>query len=151
MPNAISLRYLFEAHLKDGTVIRQTLEDCSTAEPLTRSAYYDVAQRLDDVRMFGLYNDAHTYTVSLEDGHFEIDGVPFSAQPVASTRMNEGGKFELVYFRDHQQEFVISASVGDDGTVTESRSLGPHYHQYRMGWNYYDPGGVVYTQTIVIV
>jgi hypothetical protein len=151
MPNAISLKYLFEAHLKDGTVIRQTPEDCSTAEPLTRSAFYDVAQRLDEVRLFGLYNDQYMYTVSLEDGHFEANGVPFSAQPVSKPVINQGGKFRLIYFRDHQQEFVVTASVGADGQVTESRSLGPHYHQYRMGWEYTDPTGVVYTQTIVVV
>lgn len=151
MPNVISLRYLFEAHLKDGTVIRQTQDDQSTAEPLTRSAYFDVAQRLDEVELFGLYNEQHTYTVSMRDGHFEVDGVPFSAQPVASGVINEGGRFELVYFRDHQQEFVVTASVGADGQITESRTLGPHYHQYRMGWNYFDPNGKVYTQTIVVV
>lgn len=151
MPNAISLKYLFEAHFKDGSVIHQTPEDISSADPLTRSAFYDVAQRLDEVRMFGLYNEQHTYTVSLEDGHFEIDGVPFSAQPVSSPSINQGGKFTLIYFRDHQQEFVVTASVGADGQITESRNLGPHYHQYRMGWEYTDPTGKVYTQTIVII
>jgi len=151
MPNAINLRYLFEAHLKDGTVIRQTPEDVSTAEPLTRSAFYDVAQRIDEVRVFGLYNDKHTYIVSLEDGHFEIDGVPFSAQPVTSPCIAEGGKFKLLYFRDHQQEIHVSAKVEEDGSVTETRTAGEHYHQYRMGWEYTDPRGRVYHQTIVIL
>jgi len=151
MPNAISLKYLFEAHLKDGTVIRQTPQDVSTVEPLTRSAFYDVAQRLDEVRLFGLYGDYHTYIVSLEDGHFEINGVPFSAQPVSAPTINGGGTFRLIYFRDHQQEFIMSANVGEDGSVTESQVPGPHHHQYRIGWEYNDPNGQVYTQTIVIV
>lgn len=150
MPNAISLKYLFEAHLKDGTIIRQTPSDISTLDS-SRSAYYDVVQRLDEVRTFGLYNDNNVFTVSLEDGHFEVNGTPFSAQPTTQPIINEGGKFKLVYFRDHQQEFVLSATVGDDGQIIESRSLGPHYHQYRMGWEYYDPSGQVYQQTIVII
>lgn len=151
MPNDFRLKYLFEAHLKDGSIIRQTPEDISTAEPLTRSAFYDVVQRLDQVRVFGLYSDEHTYTVSLEDGHFEIDGVPFSAQPVTSPIINAGGKFKLVYFRDHQQDLVVTASVGADGKIVESTSPGPHWHQYRIGWEYTDPNGSVYVQTIVIV
>lgn len=151
MPNTIQLKYLFEAHMKDGSVIRQTDQDQSTAVPLTRSAFYDVAQRLDEVRVFGLYNDKHTYTVSLEDGHFEIDGVPFSAQPTVSPSINEGGKFQLVYFRDHQQDILLAASVGADGEITETSTMGPHRHQYRMGWTYLDPNGSQYDQTIVIV
>lgn len=137
------LRYLFEAHLKDGTVIRQTPEDVSTAEPLTRSAFYDVAQRIDEVVYFGLHNDRYSYVVDLRDGHFEINGVPFSAQPVTSPRIVEGGKFKLVYFRDHQQELVMSANG--------SARPGNHYHQYRMGWEYTDPLGQIYQQTIVII
>lgn len=151
MPNAPALRYVFEAHLKDGTIIRQTEQDQSTAEPLTRSAFYDVAQRLDEVRMFGFFNHDHTYIVSLEDGHFEIDGVPFYAQPTIKPCMNEGGKFKLVYFRDHQQDIVIAAVVGADGEITETHTPGPDRHQYRMGWEYTDPNGKVYEQTIVIV
>jgi len=150
MPNEFRLQYLFEAHLKDGTVIRQDDRDCSTLDP-TKSAYYDVAQRMDEVRVFGLYNDEHTYSVSLEDGHFEIDGVPFSAQPVTMPCINEGGKFTLVYFRDHQQDLVVSAIVGEDGQVTQSAKPGEHRHQYRLGWVYDDPNGKTYSQTIVII
>lgn len=146
----ITLKYLFEAQMKDGSIIQQTHDDISAVDPL-RSAYYDVAQRLDDVKLFGLYNDDHTYVVSLEDGHFEIDGVPFSAQPVTRPCINEGGQFRLVYFRDHQQEFVISAIVGDGRQIIDTHDIGPHYHQYRMGWQYTDPNGSVYEQTIVIV
>ena len=129
--------------MKDGTVIKQTPEDVSTAEPLTRSAYYDVAQRLDDVVAFGLYNDKNQYVVDLRDGHFEINGVPFSAQPVTSPCINEGGKFRLVYYRDHQQELVMT-----NGGAPQP---GTHHHQYRMGWEYFDPNGKTYQQTIVIV
>lgn len=143
MPNKTELRYLFEAQMKDGSVIRQTPEDVSTAEPLTRSAFYDVAQRLDEVVVFGLYNDKNLYVVDLRDGHFEINGVPFSAQPVTAPVINEGGKFKLVYFRDHQQELVM--------TNGGSYEAGAHYHQYRMGWEYEDPNGKIYQQTIVII
>lgn len=143
MHNTTELRYLFEARMKDGTVIRQTLEDVSTVEPLTRSAFYDVAQRLDDVVLFGLFNDKNSYVVDLRDGHFEINGVPFSAQPVTTPVINDGGKFKLVYFRDHQQELVMSAEGNS--------KLGTHHHQYRMGWEYTDPNGRIYQQTIVII
>lgn len=124
--------------MSDGTVIRQTPEDRSMAEPLTRSAYYDVAQRIDDVDVFGLYNDSKTIAVDLKDGHFEINGIPFSAQPTAAPTMIEGGKFKLLYFRDHQHEVQGGVEVS-------------HEHQYRLGWEYTDPDGKVYTQTIVII
>lgn len=150
MPNEFRLQYLFEAHLKDGTVIHQNDRDCSELDP-TKSCFYDVTLRLEDVRVFGLYNNEHTYTVSLEDGHFEIDGVPFSAQPTTRPCINEGGKFTLVYFRDHQQDMHVAAVVGEDGQVTQSYRTGDHRHQYRMGWEYIDPNGVVYAQTIVII
>ncbi len=151
MPNSIELRYLFEAHLQDGTIIKQTLADTSTAEPLMRSAYYDVAQQIDNVILFGLYNDKNSYVVDLRDGHFEINGIPFSAQPVTSPCISEGGKFKLIYFRDHQQELVVNASVGDDNSVSQNYTSGSHSHQYRMGWEYTDPNNKIYTQTIVIV
>lgn len=139
----LDLRYLFVAQMSDGTIIRQTPEDVSTAEPLTRSAFYDVENNAADVVFFGLYNNDNTYLVDLRDGHFEINGVPFSAQPVTKPCINEGGEFKLVYYRDHQQELVMSAN-GEP-------KAGNHYHQYRLGWTYTDPNGKLYEQTIVIV
>jgi hypothetical protein len=136
------MKYLFEAHFSDGSVISQTPDDISTIDPTLRSTFYDVAQRLDDVVLFGLYDNDHKYVVDLRDGHFEIDGVPFSAQPVSAPTILEGGKFKLLYFRDHQQEITISA----DG----ERTAGSHYISFRFGWEYTDPHGKTHIQTLVI-
>lgn len=134
------MKYLFEAHFSDGSIIAQTPDDASELDPI-RSTYYDVVQRLDDVVLFGLYDNDHKYVVDLRDGHFEIDGVPFSAQPVSAPTILEGGKFKLLYFRDHQQEITIR-----DGEPTP----GVHYISFRFGWEYTDPHGKTYTQTLVI-
>ena len=138
----LNLRYLFVAKLKDGSIIEQPPDDASLIDS-TRSAYYDVSQRLDDVIAFALHDDKNYYAVDLRDGHFEINGVPFSAQPVATPTINEGGKFRLLYYRDHQQELIM----GMDGSMKP----GEHTHQYRMGWEYFDPSGKSYVQTIVVV
>lgn len=44
----MNLAYLFECHLKDGTMIQQTPEDVSVIDP-AKSAFYDVLQRINDV------------------------------------------------------------------------------------------------------
>ena len=103
----MQLAYLFEAHLKDGTLIQQTPEDVSKLDP-TRSAYYDVVQRKADVEVFGIFNDDHTYAVDLRDGHFEIDGLPFNVLS-GDPQLPEGQKLELVYFRRHIQTMVLGA------------------------------------------
>lgn len=137
----MELRYLFTAHFSDGTTITQTPEDVSMAEPLTRSAYYDVVQRLDDVVSFELKECdpqlpetfRRSWGVNLVDGHFWFGNVQFSPQPVAAPQMVPGGKFRLLYFRDH-----IATWLGEDT------------HKYRFGWIYTDPEGKDYIQTIVL-
>lgn len=137
------MKYLFEACFIDGTSINQNPEDTSTLDP-QRSSYYDVVQKgLDNLEAFGLYSDDHTYVVDLTDGHFEINGIPFSAQPVGLPTMSEGGKFTLIYCRDHQHHLI----AGADGSISE----GSHDMQFRFGWTYTDPSGIEYVQTIVIV
>ena len=93
------LKYLFEAHFADGTSVLQTREDKSVANN-ERSAFYDVTQRLDDVEVFGLYDENHVYVVDLRDGHFEIDGTPFFAVE-DSLRLPSNVKYRLIYFRRH--------------------------------------------------
>lgn len=74
------MKYLFKALLKDGTVISQTQEDVS-ATTKDRNAFYDVLQKIDEVRAFALYDtespDNDEYLVDLADGHFEINQKPF--------------------------------------------------------------------------
>lgn len=139
----MKLKYLFEAYFADGHRIIQDLDDISSLDP-ARSTFYDVLQyeSTSELVLFGLYLGKNTYVVDLLDGHFEVNGVPFSAQPVALPEMIEGGKFKLLYCRDHQQELILSEN---------SSKPGKHSVQYRFGWEYTDPRGKVYNQTLVLV
>lgn len=143
------LTHLFEAHMRDGSVIAQTPEDRSALDPALRSAFFDVAQRIDDVEVFVLRGPDHFYLVDLRDGHFEVDGVPFWAQPVTSNCIPRGGKIRLVYFRDHQQDVLVTGTVREDLSVDEHHQLGDHRVAYRIGWEY-EAGGKTYMQTIVV-
>jgi hypothetical protein len=138
---AVRLAYLFEAHFADGTMIQQTAEDRSAIDPEKRSAFYDVMQRVDELQFFGLFNDQHTYVVDLRDGHFEVDGRPLFLEPTARP-LPRGGKFSIVYFRDHEQDFEMS---GRDGEQT----MGEHRIAFRLGWEY-EVAGKKYEQAIVI-
>lgn len=131
----MTLRYLFTAYLTDGTEIHQTPDDISTADPLTRSAFYDVIQRLADVVSFELTDKAeNTWSVNLLDGSFMANGVQFRAEPTTNhIAIRPGGTYTLVYYRDHTHTF------GEDDS-----------HVYRIGWVYVSPTGERFEQTIVI-
>jgi hypothetical protein len=109
----MALAYLFECHFKDGTVLQQTQEDISTIDP-TRSAFYDVLQRKNDIEVFGIFNDHHTYAVDLRDGHFEIDGAAFNISPNDSFSYKEHHDYRVIYFRRHQHTVVTGADSSDD-------------------------------------
>jgi hypothetical protein len=101
------LKFLFEAHFSDGSQIQQTPEDISATDP-TKSAFYDVAQRLDDVVYFGIFNPSRpteTYVVDLKNGHFEICGVPITAHQQSAENFPPDTKFRLVYFRKVTRHF----------------------------------------------
>ena len=100
-------KYLFEAHFKDGTRIQQTQEDLSATEP-SKSAFYDVAQRMDEVEIFGLFSDETNdiCVVDLRDGHFEVNGVPFH---VGTTEFLPDTKFRLIYFRKVKRHFHVGS------------------------------------------
>ncbi|HEY4359389.1 MAG TPA: hypothetical protein VGN17_00370 [Bryobacteraceae bacterium] len=100
------LKYLFEAHFKDGSVIQQTQGDVSATDP-TKSAFYDVLQRQDDLKAFGLFSDEspNTYAVSLETGVFEINGIPFAVQD-PSRPVPEDVQKRIVYFRRVTRHFT---------------------------------------------
>jgi hypothetical protein len=126
----MQLQYLFEAHLKDGTVISQTPQDVSLVDP-EKSAYYDVMQRLSEVEVFGIYNDKATYVVDLRDGHFEINGIPFNTLSKEDSteddiELGPDQKFELVYFRRH----VHVTMVGAELPVELSHTV-----DYHLGWS----------------
>lgn len=91
------LDYLFTARFKDGSVYRQTLADRSVENPLTRSAYYDVEQRIGEVEEFTLRDRTHEHSVNLVNGHFKTDG-----QEVVAA-LDGLRDFELKYWRRVQQ------------------------------------------------
>jgi hypothetical protein len=110
--------------LNDGTVIQQTPEDVSKVDP-TKSAYYDVCQRLSDVVVFGFFNDDHSYLVDLRDGHFEVDGTVINVHTEEDLELMPDQKFELVYFRRH----VHVTAVGGEIPVELSHTVA-----YHLGW-----------------
>lgn len=129
------LKYLFEAHLSDGTVIQQTPQDVSRIEP-GRSAFYDVQQRIADIKYFGLFSENATYLVDLTDGHFEIDGKPFHVRD-PQMPVQEGTIYRLIYFRRHQVHFNLGLEeIGHD-------------IQFFLGWQT-TIDGKNYQQTIVV-
>jgi hypothetical protein len=118
---AFQLSYLFECHFNDGTILQQTQEDVSSTEP-TRSAFFDVIQRLNDVQLFGVYNDVHTAVVDLRDGHFEIDGVVFT---ISGDELPEGDhELRLIYFRRHRHTLAM-------GEIPDELK---HETEYHIGW-----------------
>ena len=112
------LAYLFECHFTDGTVYQQTPEDVSVTG--VGSAFTDVMQRIDEVEVFGIVNDEHTYAVDLVDGHFEIDGVPFN---VHAEQLPPDCKYRLIYFRRHRHTITMGYSDMEEHTV-----------EYHIGW-----------------
>ncbi len=108
------MRYLFKAFFNDETIIHQTPDDVSSTNP-SKSSYYDVAQRLEDVVYFGLYSPEHTYLVDLQDGHFEIDGVSFFVQDPSNQPPSSYIKDRrLIYYRTVTKHFVGNTEVGSD-------------------------------------
>lgn len=146
------LKYLFEAHFEDGHAIKQTPDDVS-AYVQGKSAFYDVREyeKVSPCIVFGLYHKRNTYAVDLVDGHFEVNNIPFQAQPVSTPTINEGGKFSLIYYRDHQQDICMSGEVVDSVVVNQKLTEGNHKISFRFGWEYADPSGKLYQQTLVLI
>ena len=135
------MKYLFECHFNDGTVLQQTEADVSTIDP-TRSAFYDVMQRKDDVIVFGVYNDVNTYAVDLRDGSFLINNAKFTIPIDVDTEVKDADgiisvrkepfvpatdqKFEVVYFRRHRQLTVVGAALPEELT---------HEIEFHIGWS----------------
>jgi hypothetical protein len=128
----MALTYLFECLFTDGTTLKQTAEDVSKTDP-TKSAFFDVVQRKNDVVSFGINNKQHSYVVDLRDGHFEIDGVPFK---VHTELPQENCIFRLIYFRRHQQNTTLGGKSS-------------HTVVYHIGWQT-TVDGKNYQQTISV-
>lgn len=138
--------------MKDGSVIRQDAADTSKLDPGVRSTFYDVCQHPSEVEVFVLverkFLGGHFYLVDLRDGHFEIDGTPFWAIPTDKT-LSPGGTFSLVYYRIHQHDLHVTATVMDDMSINEVGTPGEHRVSYCLGWRY-TLGSDTYTQTIIV-
>ena len=107
----MALKYLFAVRFRDGSEYHQTAEDVSLSDP-SRSAFFDVASRLDEVEMFAIENvsdppeERHHFMVDLTDGHFEVDGVPFYVQDPSAELPPETER-RLIYFRRRRHTFTL--------------------------------------------
>jgi hypothetical protein len=93
-------KYKFQATYKDGSTYTKNDEDVSIQDPL-RSCFYDVKQ--DELRTFFLFNDDVTYSVNLEDGHFEVNGVPFFMHADKFLK-----NYRLIYYIVTQEHITLS-------------------------------------------
>jgi hypothetical protein len=135
----MTLKYRFTAFFKDGTDIHQGPEDVSKLDP-TKSTYYDVVSKTDSpLEVFELCDGRNQFMVDLVDGHFEVNGITVWLQPIATDTIPPGGRFELIYFRDHRHSFTLG-----------SEEAPSHEVGYRIGWNYAAPDGQTYTQCMVV-
>lgn len=127
--------FFFEAHFRDGSFIQQKPDDQSLTTP-GKNAFFDVLARIDDVLVFGLFSNGYAETVAcvyLQDGHFEINGIPFTTQ---DPRVDlTGAKLRLIYFKRHHH------------TVTSGQEI--HDIEYHIGWQT-TINGQNYQQTIAI-
>ena len=112
------LKYLFEAKYKDGGVYTQTQEDKSILHE-QGSCYTDVKQ--DELKTFTLVGAGHSYSVDLEDGHFEVDGVSFFMHEMPLKN------FRLIFWRRHRQSQVVR--LKDHKITGTSEEI-----VYQIGW-----------------
>ena len=127
-----TLKYIFTAGYKDGTVYKQNAEDRSVKEPEKRSCYFDIDH--DKLAYFILTGEDHEYGVDLRDGHFEIDGVPFEMQqehkkvlPNGKTQLIPLKDFRLIFFREHTHYFKMQVKSGKQTEVK-------HEIVNKLGW-----------------
>jgi hypothetical protein len=133
------LKYLFQANFKDGSFIQQTQADESATTP-GKNCFHDVKQRIDDVVSFGFFSDEtpNTYVVDLTDGHFEVNGTPFTAQDPSGEKLPSDAKFRLVYFKRHCHGFNVDLQEVS------------HDLAFHLGWQVTTPDGKNIQQTIAI-
>lgn len=116
------LKYLFAVLYRDGSVYEQNAEDVSLTDK-KRSCFFDVKQ--DEVKVFELTDGTNYFSVDLDDGHFEVNGIPFylhdKAMPLTKKR--------LIFFRQHTHQF-------NTDKVESS-----HEVMYRFGWQANDEKG----------
>ncbi len=104
----IELKYLFEAYFKDGTIIKQNAEDTSVIDE-GRSCFFDVMKEMEKGNQIVVFllkgasaENPHIYKISLLDGTFEIDGLPFVLHEVALRDIRP------LYFRVRDSHFSMA-------------------------------------------
>ena len=119
----MKLKYLFEVVYKDNSIYKQNEEDKPIIKEIG-SSFSDVRQ--EDVKIFTLVGDGHKYSVHLDDGHFEVDGVQFLMHEENDLLKD----FRLIFWRRHTHSF-------NETTKTELS----HTIVYRFGWQANDNKG----------
>lgn len=155
------LKYLFEAEYADGETIVQPDDNVSRLQPefdkdgWRPSAFYDVqekAKQVDLVR-FSLIGEGHRYSVDLQDGHFEIDGLPFQAHPqglhVYHTAENP---LRLIFFRETTRHTTLDLTANQRGDyeISGLEHSDPVVSRYIIGWQTLTDKGENIQQTIAV-
>jgi len=118
MQTPLKLKYLFTAWFANGQSYTQNEEDKSTLFDWG-SCYTDIEKNIDEIIRFELRDDLNIYAVNLEDGSFEVNGMPFkfygeNEEPLVNLK--------LVFYRQHRHDFTLE------------RQEISHDIFYRFGW-----------------
>lgn len=146
------LQYLFEAEYKDGTIYRQNPQDHSVKFPPIqdehgewqgKSCFTDVTEDAQNhkIKKFSIIGKGNTITVNLENGLFEINGLPVLLEEEKLPMLPE--HFELIYYR---QVSVSQNITYGDVTVLEDGGI---FVEYFIGWKC-NIGGREYKQKLAV-
>lgn len=154
--------FLWEAILKDGSVIKQDPQDESRLKPKTiledgtvvgGSSFTDIAQDVDDmnvakfslIRRKGILKER--WSVDLLTGLFEHDGTSFCVMPNDPLPI-DNPTFQLIYFINRRQEFNadFSNKTGKLMKLTPIRELPM---QVCIGWQTNIEGKNYYSKILV--
>lgn len=128
----IELKYLYTILFDDNSSYQQSNDDVSIFKE-KGSAFSDVCflskpecisessgNGIGDKKlsMFILHGNNNTYAVSLEDGHFEVNGAPFHFNVIGKS-----GNYKLYYNRRHTHVY----------NQTEQKEIS-HDYIYVFGW-----------------
>lgn len=159
----MKLNYLFEAEFfDDKPKYKQNQQDASVKFPPVldekgklqgKPAFTDIREDVEagNIRRFHLVENflsllPRRFTVDLTDGHFEINGIPFSAQGEKPLPVRPQ-KFILKYFR-LRNPYLTSTYANKTGVLIKQEA-GELPMRYLLGWEC-EIAGVHYEQTIII-
>lgn len=136
----MSLKYLFNAEFRDGTVINQTEDDISSLDP-KRSQFYDVLEKTKEssLKRFELHGEGKSLIVDLVTGWFDLNGIPFRCH---ETLPLDDPEFRLIFYREHQAKTNIVNGEPDLKVVDDITG-------YCVGWQT-TIQGKNYKETVII-